>query len=64
MACPLLKIRLILLVDVNERWYTFPVPIFELSDRNFNEWWQNYNHDFRRVNYGLRLYQVQLQRQK
>lgn len=46
-----------LLVEVNERWYTFPVPIFELSDRNFNEWWQNYNHDFRRVNYGLRLYQ-------
>jgi len=46
-----------LLIEVNERWYTFPVPIFELSDRNFNEWWQNYNHDFRRVNYGLRLYQ-------
>ena len=46
-----------LLVEVNERWYTFPVPIFELSDRNFNEWWQNYNHDFKRVNYGIRLYQ-------
>lgn len=46
-----------LLIEVTERWYTFPVPIFELSDRNFNEWWQNYNHDFNRVNYGLRLYQ-------
>lgn len=46
-----------LLIEVNERWYTFPVPIFELSDRNFNEWWQNYNHDISRVNYGLRLYQ-------
>ncbi len=46
-----------LLVEVSERWYTFPAPIFELSDRNFNEWWQNYNHDFKRVNYGLRLYQ-------
>ncbi len=46
-----------LLIDVTERWYTFPVPIFELSDRNFNEWWQNYNHDFSRVNYGLQLYQ-------
>ncbi len=45
-----------LLVEVTERWYTFPAPIFELSDRNFNEWWQNYDHDFRRVNYGLRLY--------
>lgn len=46
-----------LLIDLNERWYTFPTPIFELADRNFNEWWQNYNHDFSRVNYGLRLYQ-------
>lgn len=46
-----------LLVEVNERWFTFPVPIFQLSDRNFNEWWENYNHDFRRVNYGLKLYQ-------
>ncbi|NJN41384.1 MAG: hypothetical protein HC811_03245 [Flammeovirgaceae bacterium] len=46
-----------LLVEVTERWYTFPVPIFELSDRNFNEWWQTYNHDFSRINYGIRLYQ-------
>ncbi len=46
-----------LVVDVDERWYTFPSPIFELADRNFNEWWQNYDHDFHRVNYGLRLYQ-------
>lgn len=49
-----------LLVEVNERWYTFPVPIFELADRNFNEWWENYNHDFNRVNYGLRLYQYNM----
>lgn len=46
-----------LLVEVSERWYTFPVPILELADRNFNEWWQNYNHDLKRLNYGLRLYQ-------
>jgi outer membrane protein assembly factor BamA len=44
-----------LLVDVQERWYTWPAPIFELSDRNFNDWWQNYNHDFARVNYGIKL---------
>lgn len=49
-----------LLVDLSERWYTFPSPIFELSDRNFNEWWQNYDHDFKRVNYGLRLYQFNM----
>ncbi len=49
-----------LLVDLNERWYTFPSPVFELADRNFNDWWQNYNHDFKRVNYGLRLYQYNM----
>jgi outer membrane protein assembly factor BamA len=46
-----------LLIEVEERWYTFPVPIFELSDRNFNEWWQNYDHELNRINFGLRLYQ-------
>ncbi|HMJ67450.1 MAG TPA: BamA/TamA family outer membrane protein [Cyclobacteriaceae bacterium] len=45
-----------IIVEVSERWYIFPQPIFELSDRNFNEWWQNYGHDWKRVNYGLRLY--------
>ena len=49
-----------LLIELNERWYTFPAPIFELADRNFNEWWQNYDHDFSRVNYGLRLYQFNM----
>ncbi|QOI98477.1 MAG: BamA/TamA family outer membrane protein [Flammeovirgaceae bacterium] len=49
-----------LLVEVDERWYTFPVPIFQLSDRNFNEWWENYNHDFDRINYGLKLYQYNM----
>ncbi|MBL6445246.1 BamA/TamA family outer membrane protein [Fulvivirga sp. 29W222] len=43
-------------VRVSERWYTFPAPIFDLVDRNFNDWWQNQNHDFSRVNYGLKLY--------
>ncbi len=45
-----------ILVDLTERWYIFPVPIFELSDRNFNEWWNNYNHDLTRINYGVRVY--------
>src|SRR5688572_6301507 len=49
-----------LLIDLNERWYTFPSPVFELADRNFNEWWQTYNHDFNRVNYGLRLDQFNM----
>jgi hypothetical protein len=31
-----------------------------LSDRNFNDWWQNYDHDWKRVNYGLKLYQFNM----
>ncbi|MBS1681938.1 MAG: hypothetical protein JST48_09515 [Bacteroidetes bacterium] len=47
--------RIDLLVEVTERWYTFPIPIFELSDRNFSEWWNVYNHDPSRTNYGINL---------
>ncbi|MBT1705480.1 POTRA domain-containing protein [Chryseosolibacter indicus] len=53
-------LKIDLVIDVNERWYTFPAPIFDIADRNFNEWWQNYDHDLRRVNYGLRLYQYNM----
>ena len=49
--------RVLIVVEVTERWYIFPIPIFDLVDRNFNVWWEQQNHDFRRVNYGLKLYQ-------
>lgn len=45
-----------IIIKVSERWYTFPVPIFDMVDRNFNDWWQNQGHDLNRVNYGLKLY--------
>ena len=45
--------KVYVIVDVAERWYVFPVPIFELVDRNFNEWWQH--KDLRRANYGFYL---------
>ncbi len=38
------------IVHVSERWYLWPLPIFELVDRNFNEWWLT--KDFSRTNYG------------
>jgi outer membrane protein assembly factor BamA len=47
-----------IIIEVTERWYTFPQPIFELSDRNFTEWLRNYDHDWSRFNYGIRLYQT------
>lgn len=27
-------------INVSERWYLWPMPVFELADRNFNEWAQ------------------------
>ena len=45
----------ITIADINftftERWYIWPVPVLEMGDRNFNEWWQT--RDFRRLNYGF-----------
>ena len=38
-------------VNVKERWYTWPNPIFEISERNFNTWLENRNLD--RVSYGF-----------
>lgn len=34
-----------------ERWYIWPFPIIEISDRNFNTWWQD--KDFSRLSYGV-----------
>ena len=43
----------IVTIEMAERWYLWPIPIFELVDRNFNEWWQT--KDFSRANYGINL---------
>lgn len=42
-----------IVINVTERWYTFPVPIFEVADRNFNTWWET--KDLTRINYGFFL---------
>lgn len=44
-----------LMIQVTERWYIFPMVIFELGDRNFNEWWSERGRDLRRLNYGARI---------
>ncbi len=41
---------------VKESWYIYPVPIFELADRNFNIWWDEMNRDIKRINLGLAFY--------
>ncbi len=40
-------------VEVTERWYIFPLPVFDIADRNFNEWWLT--RDFRRTIYGANV---------
>ena len=37
-------------IEVIERWYIWPFPIFKFSERNFNTWWKN--KKFSRINYG------------
>ncbi|MCX6306707.1 MAG: hypothetical protein NT040_17210 [Bacteroidetes bacterium] len=43
------------MVDVRialvERWYIWPIPYLEISDRNFNVWWET--RDLRRLTYGI-----------
>jgi hypothetical protein len=39
-------------VEVIEKLYTYAAPVFDLADRNFNEWWQNQGGDLSRVEYG------------
>ena len=40
-------------VHLTERWYLFPLPIFEIDDNNFNTWWKD--KDFSRINYGMQV---------
>jgi len=42
-----------LTINLIERWYFWPMPYFDLSERNFNTWWET--KDFNKINYGLYL---------
>lgn len=53
-----------LIIQVKERWYFFPSPIFKLADRSFNEWWVNQGRDLSRINYGIRLNQYNFRGRK
>ncbi len=52
--------RIGLTIRLREAWYLYPIPIFELADRNFNVWWDEYAHSLQRINYGLKLYHFNL----
>jgi outer membrane protein assembly factor BamA len=42
-----------LLVEVEEMWYIYPIPLFYLADRNFNVWWVDHKASLSRINYGI-----------
>lgn len=44
----------LIVFGVQERWYTFPVPILSLADRNLRSWLSRSDR-WRRVDYGLHL---------
>lgn len=43
--------KFIILIEVIERWYVYPIPIFKLADPNFNTWWLT--KDLSRTSYGM-----------
>ena len=47
-------LRLIIVFGVQERWYTFPVPILSLADRNLRSWLDRSDR-WKRVDYGVHL---------
>jgi outer membrane protein assembly factor BamA len=40
-------------ISVVERWYIWPIPVFEIDERNFNTWWQT--KDLSRASAGVFL---------
>lgn len=47
-------------IECDEGWYIYPVPIFELADRNFNVWWDEFNGSLKRTNYGIKFIHTNL----
>ncbi len=46
--------ELTILFSVQERWYTFPIPIFSLAERNVRAW-ADRSDRWRRVDYGVHV---------
>ena len=49
------SVRTDIKVVVKERWYFIVLPVFQLADRNFNEWWYERKRDLSRTIYGVYL---------
>jgi outer membrane protein assembly factor BamA len=55
--------ELVVEVNVKERWYTWPAPIFEVSEQNINTWWRN-GHNLARASYGFYLWRYNFRGRK
>jgi outer membrane protein assembly factor BamA len=42
-------------IDVEERWYIYPIPFINPVDNSFMQWLTQDDRDFDRINYGIRL---------
>src|SRR6185312_4372927 len=40
-------------ISVVERWYIWPVPIFQVEERNFNVWWDQDHRSLAKTDYGF-----------
>ncbi len=47
-------------IDLREKWMLYPLPKFNLLDRNFNEWWYTFNGNVNRIVYGIQLTHLNL----
>ena len=47
--------NLLVLIQVAERWYLYPIPYVRLAEPNFNTWLRNSTES--RTNYGIKLKQ-------
>jgi len=43
-------------VVLKEAWNFYPIPYFQLADRNFNVWWVQQKRALNRVNLGVKIY--------
>jgi len=42
-------------IEVEERWYIYPMPHLKIVDDSFQEWWRDRDKDMNRINYGFKL---------
>lgn len=47
-------------IDLNDNWFIFPAPIFELQTENFTTWRKVHNYSSKWINYGIRLTHINL----